>query len=275
MSLRRLHRLLALVVTMLAPSLAMAQAPQRVVTVNLCLDMMALRLAAPGQLVGVSWRSHQPHLSVMAAEARAVTAVRATVESILDVRPDLVIMGEGGHAVVKRLLRQAGVRVVEAPFATSLADVEPIVGIMATALGREEAGRRLVADMQEQRRLLAHRGPATSTAVVLQANRGTAGKGSLMNDILRTAGVRNLAAEWGLPAYGRLSLEAVVAAQPDLILLDGESNLDPSWATDFVDHRALRALAGRTRLVSVPLRYAVCGGPENFEVMRLLAGARA
>ena len=42
---------------------AAAQAPQRVVTVNLCLDQIAMRLAAPGQLVGVSYLASDPRIS--------------------------------------------------------------------------------------------------------------------------------------------------------------------------------------------------------------------
>ncbi len=59
---------------------AWAQAPQRVVTVNLCLDQIALRLAAPGQLVGLSYLSHDPRLSVLADRARAIAPVRAKVD---------------------------------------------------------------------------------------------------------------------------------------------------------------------------------------------------
>lgn len=86
--------------------------------------------------------------------------------------------------------------------------------------------------------------------------------------------LRNLAAEWGMPAFGRLSLETILAGQPDMLVVDGESNADPARATELVEHHALKALAGRARIVSVPMRTQICAGPENFEVLRLLAEAR-
>jgi iron complex transport system substrate-binding protein len=52
------------------------------------------------------------------------------------------------------------------------------------------------------------------------------------------------------------------------------ANASPARATEFVDHHALSSLAGRARIVSLPMKYAVCAGPENFEVVRLLAEAR-
>jgi iron complex transport system substrate-binding protein len=128
--------------------------------------------------------------------------------------------------------------------------------------------------MREQRRRLDYQGPTVGLAAVLQPNRATAGKGSLMDELLRLSGFRNLAAELGIPAYGRLPLESVLAGRPDLLVLDGDANTHPARATEFVDHNALQALAGRVRLVSIPLRNSVCAGPDNFEVLKLLAEAR-
>ncbi len=267
-------RLLAvmLLVTAIAP--AWAQPPQRVVTVNLCLDQMALRLAAPGQLVGVSWLSRDPRLSVLADRARGIAAVRASVESILELRPDLVILDDAAHAGLKRLLREAGVPLLEVPWAGSLEEAEALARRLATALGRDTEGQALIAALRTQRRRLAWQGPPTATAAVLQANRGTAGKGSLMDELLHMAGFRNLAADLGIPAYGRLPLESLLAGQPDVLVLDGDTNGNPARATEFVDHHALRSLAARARLVSLPMKYSICAGPENFEVVRRLAEAR-
>lgn len=259
-----------------APALtqARAQAPQRVVTVNLCLDQIALRLAAPDQLVGVSYLAHDPRISVLADRARAIAPVRATVESILTLRPDLAIMDDSSHPNLKRLLRGAGVAILEVPWAASLAEAEALTARMASAMGRDEAGRTLIAALQAERHRIMPPQPPFARAAVLQANRGTTGKGSLMDELLRLAGLRNYAAELGLPAYGRWSLETVLSGQPDVLVIDGMANANPARATEFVDHHALRSLAGRARVISVPLRYSLCAGPENLEVVRLLAQAR-
>lgn len=265
--------LLAMTVMFAGPT-AWAQTPQRVVTVNLCLDQAALRLAAPGQLVGVSYLSHDPRISVLAERARAIPAVRAKVESILELRPDLVIFDRDAHANIKRLVRKAGVPILEVPWASSLGDAEALIVRIGSALGRDAEARAIVAGMRERRSQLAKGGSPTALAATLQANRGTAGKGSLMDELLHLAGFRNLAAELGIPAYGRLPVESVLAGQPDLLVLDGNANARPARATEFVDHNALLALAGRTRLLSIPLKYSICAGPESFEVLRLLAEAR-
>ena len=269
-----LRPLLAVVLAALPLLPARAEPPRRVVTVNLCLDQIALRLAAPGQLVGVSYLATDPRLSMLAEQARRLPTVRASAESILALRPDLVIVGKDQLAVVKHLLRGAGVPLLELPWASSLDGAEALIAEMGRALGRDEAARALVDDMRARRRGFATPATPAGVAAVLGANRATAGGGSLMDELLRLAGWRNLAAELGIGAFGRLPLEAVLAGQPDLLVLDGAANDSPSRATEFIDHHALAALAGRARIASVPLRQTICAGPDNLAVVQRLVESR-
>lgn len=271
MTVRLAAAVLCLLLAAVGP--ARADAPRRVVTVNLCLDQFALRLAAPGQLVGVSYLARDRRTSVLADRARDIPAVRGTTESILDLQPDLVVFDSTSLANVKRLVRAAGVPILELPWARSLAEAQTSIARMAEALGRAGQGRALIESMRERERLLVRPGPPSATAAVLHAGLLTAGKGSLTDELLGLTGYRNLATELGISDYGRLSLEALLAARPDVVVLDGASNDDPARATSFVDHPALRMLASRARIVSVPIRYAICAGPENLDAMQILREA--
>lgn len=256
-----------------AASPARAESPRRVVTVNLCLDQIAMRLAAPGQLAGVSYLARDPRTSVLSDRARDIPTVRGTAESILDLAPDLVVFDSVAHANVKRLVRAAGVPVLELPWARSLEEAQTSIARMADALGRSRQGRDLIEAMRERQRRVVRPGPPTATAAVLHANLLTTGKGSLTDELLGLTGYRNLAADLGIPAYGRFSLEAVLASQPDVVILDKESNDNPARATSFVDHPAIRALARHARILSLPMRYAICAGPENLDAMQMLREA--
>mgnify|MGYP006999250795 CR=1 FL=1 len=48
-----------------------ATPPARVVSMNLCTDQLAMALAAPGQLISVSYIARDPRASAMAEEALA------------------------------------------------------------------------------------------------------------------------------------------------------------------------------------------------------------
>ena len=68
-----------------------AEAPRRVVSINLCTDQLALAVAAPGQLVSVSELARDPALSAMASRAAAIPSNRGRAEEVLALRPDLVL----------------------------------------------------------------------------------------------------------------------------------------------------------------------------------------
>src|SRR5690606_1418517 len=67
--------------------------PQRVVSINVCTDQLALLLADEGQLESVSYLSQDPELSVMAAKARKMPVNYAQAEEVFLMKPDLVLAG--------------------------------------------------------------------------------------------------------------------------------------------------------------------------------------
>ena len=77
----------------LALCIPAAAAPARVVSTNLCTDQLAMLLAAPGQLVSVSWLAADPRSSTMAAEAARYPANHGLAEEIFLLSPDLVLAG--------------------------------------------------------------------------------------------------------------------------------------------------------------------------------------
>jgi iron complex transport system substrate-binding protein len=80
---------------MLAASLATSTlaAPQRVMSLNVCTDQLAMQLAAPGQLVSVSFLASDPDMSAMAEEAKQYPKNRGMAEEVFLRHPDLVVTG--------------------------------------------------------------------------------------------------------------------------------------------------------------------------------------
>ena len=88
------HLLPGLALTLwVGASAAFADAPARVVSMNLCTDQLAMLLAAPGQLISVSHLASDPMASTMVAEAQAYPVNRGGAEQILLMEPDLVLAG--------------------------------------------------------------------------------------------------------------------------------------------------------------------------------------
>jgi iron complex transport system substrate-binding protein len=268
--LRLIRSVLLLLVIALAAMPAMAQ-PHRVVSLNLCADALVLRLADRADVQSVSWLARDPENSVVAAEAASVPVNHGQAEEVAALQPDLVVVGAFTTRSTVALLRRVGMPILELGVPRDLDGVRAQIRQVATALGQAERGERMIATMDE--RLAAIRSPASPPlAVVLRPNGFTAGRGSLVDEILRRAGVRNLAAEQGLENYGEIPLERVALSGGRLLILNQPENRAPSLGEAMLDHPILSALP-ELRLVRVPARLWTCGGPEVADAAALIAAA--
>jgi iron complex transport system substrate-binding protein len=250
-------RWLALALLALAPLLAWPAEAARVVSLNLCADDFLL-LLAPEQAVGVSRLAADPTLSVVAAAARAVPAVRADAEDVLNRHPDLVLAGPFGAQTTLALLERRGLSVERLPLARDFAAIRAVTRQAAAALGVPERGEALLARMQARLDAVAPRpGPR---AVFLQPRGYVAGPGTLADAVLHAAGLTN-AGVGGTPG-----LEWLATHPPDLLVVEDAPRF-PSLATDLLRHPAL---AGIPRLEVAPALLA-CGGPWTARAVTALA----
>jgi iron complex transport system substrate-binding protein len=117
-------------------------------------------------------------------------------------------------------------------------------------------------------------GQAAATALVYQRNGFASGPNTLMDELLRRAGFRNAASDYGATRSSDIPLELVVARPPD-VLLSGEGRAGaPTWGERAMRHPALAALKDRIRVVSFPERLMYCGGPNLVAAAQRLAAAR-
>ena len=247
--------LLALLLLALVPG-GPAEAA-RVVSLNLCTDQYLL-LLAPEQAAGVTVLARDPALSALAGQAGGVPAVRADAESVLVLRPDLVLAAPWGAQASLAALERRGVRVERlrppADFPAIRAETRRLAGVLGVA-GRGEAA---VAAMDAVLAGLPVR--VARPALALQPRGWTAGDGSLLVAVMRAAGLEDTG------TGQRLGLEGL-AARPPGLLVTAEAPLMPSLATDMLWHPVLAGIERRT----VPPALVICGGPWSAEAARLLA----
>lgn len=259
-------------VTGLSLGQAIAQAPERVVSINLCTDQLAMLLAAPGQLVSVSNLAQDPRSSVMVEEARAYPSNQALAEEVFLLKPDLVLAGTFTARATVSMLERLGIPVASFPPTSSLADVRQGMLDMGAVLHRETAAAAMVARFDAD---LARLGQAPAaprpTAATYAANGYTPGANSLSADIIEAAGFEHLARALGLTQGGFVPLEALILAAPDLVVL-GDTYPGNSRAEEILSHPALTALpGGRQQLED---RDWVCGLPVVVNAVARMRLAR-
>lgn len=250
---------------------AVAEAPRRVVSVNLCTDQLALLLADPGQLVAVSRMSQDPRASVMVDQARMIPAVDVRAEEVFLLQPDLVLAGQFTAPATVSMLRRLGLRVEQFEPEYSLADVRDRIAQMGAVLGQDARAAEVIARFDAGLAALAAPGDGPRAALYY-ANGFTSGDGSLAGDILRAAGFRNIAEEMG--AIGHLPLEVLVMAAPDVVIT-GRPYPGASRAEAVMDHPAVVTLKRGMQRGTMTDRDWVCGTPRVLDAVAGLAGLRA
>jgi iron complex transport system substrate-binding protein len=163
------------------------------------------------------------------------------------------------------MLRRLGYRVVELEPEASVADIERNVRLVARVVGQVERGEKLVAALHADMRAIERGRPAHRVATVIVRPGGfTVGKGSLADELLALAGLRNVAAEQGLDRWGSLSMEALLTSAPDLVVLTGYRSSEPSLANAVLDHPALTRFGATRRTATVPSALWSCGLPASL-----------
>jgi len=265
-------RALACVLALAAGPSGAQDAPQRVVSMNLCTDQFALLLASPGQLVSVSYVSADPVTSPMAEEAARHPLNHGSAEQIYLMAPDLVLAHPWTDPTAIALLRRLGIEVVQVAGVQSLADIPDRLRTVGALLGREEAAQALIRRFETN--LAALSAPDTGPrAAFYGANGYTMGEGSLSHEILTRAGFRNIAAELARSDTGQIALELLVMAAPDLILRS-QPYPGASQAEAILDHPALEALVAAGAGLETTPDWA-CGTPHVVEALRDLVAVRA
>lgn len=239
---------------------------------NVCTDQLAMLLAAPGQLVSVSFLATDPQSSAMVAEAAAYPPNRGQAEQIFLMRPDLVLAGTYTSLESVALLRQLGVTVLQVPPVDALADVGPQMRLVADAMGRSAEGAALAAEFEAGLAALAVDLPP-ATAAFYYPNGYTTGEGTLSDDVLDHTGFRNVGAEAGLTGGGILPLERLVMAQPDVVVTSTPYP-GASRSEEILAHPALAALRMQAGVAATTSADWVCGIPQLLRAVAAMKATR-
>lgn len=250
-------------------------APARVMSLNVCTDQLAMALAAPGQLISVSFLARDPAQSAMHEEAEAYPLNHGRAEEVFLAGPDLVVTGTYSLHNTTELLRRMNVRVEEFSFVQTLETIPGEIRRMGALLGREHKARKLAAAFTaELSKIRAGQCARRPTALAYEQNGVALGAGTLADSVIEAAGFTNLAAQQGVQGMAPFSLEMVVEKKPDVIILPGGRNAAPSLGARVPRHPALEALP-QTRIGAfVPSGSWSCGSPAVLEAIRALDALR-
>lgn len=209
-------------------SVSLPSHPSRIVSLTYGTDEILLGLVDTSRVAALSRYAGNPDISfVTEEEAEAVRRkVDMNAESIMALKPDLVIVSTAVSPQLVSLLQQSGIPVYVSLVAVSFDEMEEKVRGVARAVNEEAGGEAMVQDMENKKAKLEEKlsaiGPSDERCVLGLSFRGILGKkGTLFSEVLAMARVKDGAARYDVPkgtnAY--LSMEILPEINPDVILM--------------------------------------------------------
>ncbi|MGB0920613.1 MAG: ABC transporter substrate-binding protein [Alphaproteobacteria bacterium] len=247
--------------------------PERIVSVNHCADQFLLYLALGDRVRSLSFHAADKGLSPHAHRLPDVPLNRGRAAEILPLKPDLVVGGTWGASFALGRLEALGVPVQRLEPVTNLAETAAILQQLGTATGHDVAPHlHALAKARANIQARAH-GKPKPTALAIEARGLTTGPGSLRDDLMQLAGLTNLATAHGIKAYGRLSLEQILALKPDILIHVPYAPNRPALAEDIFRHPAFDPWRQSGRLITIPTATFNCGTPRALMAAKLMRDA--
>jgi iron complex transport system substrate-binding protein len=262
----------AAVLALASPATAapLAAAPKRIVSMNLCVDQYLMVLADPGQIGALSRFARDPDMSFYAREARSLPISRSTVEEVLALRPDMIFASPYRSKTAFAPLERKGVPVLEVGGANTFEEIIAQTRMIAAAVGHPERGEALIARMRSELAQVEARPKAAGVAAYYQRRGFLTGEGTLVDEIMRRAGLTNLATQLKLGPISRLPLESIVKARPDYLILEADAVRQPDNGAQMLFHPALERVVPAGRRLVIPQPLTVCGGPFYAQAVESL-----
>lgn len=236
--------------------------PARIVSMNPCIDNVLVRVADPAQVAAISHWSHEAKgTSLPLALAMRFPAHGGTAEEVIAARPDLVLLTPYTPLATRAALARLGIKTISVGMPASIEDSLQQVRTIAQAAGQEARGERMVAEISAALEK-SRRTAAPAPALMRMASGLVPGPGSLSEALMAHAGLRSVAADYGLKGAGVLPLEPLALKPPALLITDRPGAMPPIVAKL------------RVRVEAFDRSLLNCGGPSLAPAAERLAEIR-
>jgi iron complex transport system substrate-binding protein len=207
--------------------IALANAPQRIVTLMPALAESVCALGACNRLVGTDRFANWPASVLALPKLGGMDDV--SLEALVRLKPDLVLLGRSARLLPRLVALGIPVMALEPQ---TQAQVQLSLQRLAVVLGLPEPDRQAAKVWQQVQAQLdqaraAMPPQAKGASVYFEAGSGgyAAGESSFIGELISALGLRNVVPAH-LGPFPQLSPEWVLRSQPDLIMM-GQPSLDP------------------------------------------------
>jgi len=228
-----------------------SQSAERILSLDMCSDWMLAKHVDRSRVIALSPFIHQYPVKWI---GKRWPVHDSRLETILALKPDLVIVGEFNAWMLRERLSKLGIGVVVLPLPKTLSEIIAYEKEFLSAVGLPEslAHTALPASKNIQRKKL----------LLLGANGIGTGRGTLENDVLYHAGWDNYLQDKG---YLSLDLEQLVLEKPDAILWAAPRSA--ALANQFAEHPVLKTILRSEQWLQSNYWQWQCPGPWTWQLV--------
>ncbi len=229
---------------------------------NMCADLLLLQMAPRAHILSVSHLAHDGAEALFPGRDAGIAVNHGTAEDIINLKPDLILVGDTSTPMTRVLARRVGARIVEVKSVNNLAQARRVVVQLGRDIGEQTRAEALAAQMDATLADLAAHPPQRRLRVIAWSGGAfVPGRDTLVNDIVAAAGAVNIAA---LPGRDNstFDVERLLAADPDALLYGRERSGPPSLHNAEAQHRLIRERYGPRSIAFLDVA-AECGLPQS------------
>src|SRR6516164_8394771 len=109
--------------------------PQRIMSLNVCTDLLLLQLAPKSRIASVTFLAPDGARALFPGAAAGIALNHGASEDVVQVKPDLILDSGLGAPLTKTMARRMGARVVEVKNANSFRDIRDTLRQVGDAVG--------------------------------------------------------------------------------------------------------------------------------------------
>lgn len=241
--------------------------PTRIVSLDYCADQYVLALADRDNILALSTES-QDDFSYLRDEAVGIPQVLPRAETVLALKPDLIVRSFGGGPQATALFERAGIPVLQIGWAGEFDSLKSVLLDVADGMDERERGEALAADFSSRLSAVERR-EGGETALYMTPGGVTSGTGSLIDDMFTAAGLQNYQ---NTPGWHDLPLERLLTDTPDVVAAAFYNSIHKTpgnWSSS----RHPIALAQLEKADTIPLNgaWTACGAWYLIDAIEALS----
>lgn len=235
----------------------------KVLSLNLCADILLLNLAEPELQLSITFLAQDmpPHVTL----PKSVQFNWGILEEVVQFQPDLVFAHTFTNSLLLQNLEQLQFRVIKLEAAQNIDDIYHNLTKVGEAIQNPQRAQHIINQMQHRLKQMPQF--QQQSTLVFYPNGFTVGQHTLASHIMTQLGLHNIADEMGIQFWGKTTLEQILQYQPHFIILSQSETQAPALATRLLQHPSL----SQQLHIKIDNRLWHCGTPLVITAMQHIA----